>query len=561
MVVLEEINQPEGKVTTILRALLTSALTTIIVFLPPLFVPGITSVLFHDLIVTILLTVILTLPVSLSFTPACFSLLCEPQKKEKCKTEDQRVYKKIITLAVKKTGLLWIFICLLIVITVLLFHSLPLEILPDENSEKGILSMTLDRDMDFETVQKAAQEKIRTLMTNHRIKQLYLESGFDVDRLKGRSEAGRSLHDLNIHIQFDSEVDERGFKKSLSSGEYYQAEQSMFESLLRGDMDIDSLLLCQERELLEDYTLEEGFEDRKNSHLTVFQFMADEESLNASGLAGMDLLKTLSADIQGSIAGEIRLSNDHEKTPVLLRASTEYRSTRDDLAQIGIKNETSRIRLEQLGKIVQKTNSAELYRLNRLYMRPILAIQPGLDETEMKGLKDALPTDIKMNETIHREEGQLMRLYLFALVLMFLVLGIQSGSIPKALLLFCSIPLSLPGSFGILKLFNQSLNLYSFMGLLILQGTIVNGAILLVSSYKSESLAPVLTSSVKRIRPISATALTTIAALVPIIITSFKSGDSQLSMPLAVLGGMIPGAVLTMFLIPVLYIRCFKKHD
>jgi len=552
IVVLEELNTPGGRLQTVSPALITSALTTIIVFLPPLFMPGMTSVLFHDLIVTIILTIALSLPVSHFFTPACFDLF--PGKKS-LKRNDLLLSRRFRTLlfpVLQRRKLSFAAFLLILAGTGLIGWTIPLEILPGIRTDKGTLTVHLARDRDYESVKSKALNTIENLRNLGISEGVYIESGYDEENLKARSEPLRSLHSLNIHLKFPSDKNVVNRADVLGSLGSFTPEESLFESLLRDKNRGKTALLGPDREKLYTLPLPEGISDEAEKNLPVLKFEADRESLRASGLSGIDLLRTLSSQITGQGAGEILPGGSREKIPVIFKLSALFHGTEEDLLMSGLRQEKGYIRLQQLGRLRSGLEYAELYRTDRQDCRPL-----NVSHVTISGFMEAyagsLPAGIQMQSGA--EEGRhLTGLFLFALVLMYLILGIQSGSAGRALLLFCSLPLSLPGSFLLLKVFGQSLNLYSFIGLLILQGTIVNTGILLVSSYRDRQVSHILAATAARLRPVAATTLTTVTALVPVFINAWRKGDPNLSMALTVMGGMIMGTALVMFLIPALYL-------
>jgi len=561
IVVLEELNTPGGRLQTVSPALITSALTTIVVFLPPLFVPGMTSVLFHDLIVTIILTISLSLPVSHFFTPACYILLSGREEEHRKAQRKSRKFRALLLPSLMHRRISFAAFLLILAGTGFLAWSLPLEIIPTGKVGKGIMSLTLPRDNSFESVKSEALKISGNLRNEGITDKIYLESGYDEENLKGRSEPHRSLHNINIHINFPPDSDTDRIIPTLDSIGSFIREESLFESLLRGKKGKITGILGQDREKLYSLSLPVGFQNEREEDLPVLRFVPRKENLQASGLTGINLLKTLTSHMTGQRAGEILLSGEREKVPVIFRSSALYRKGESDLLRTGLKQEEGYIRLEQLGTLQLSREHAELYRRNRQVYRPLRISSRDSISVLMESLAESLPQGISILDSKSGEGRQLVGLFLFALILMYLILGVQSGSARRALLLFCSLPLSLPGSFLLLKAFGQSLNLYSFIGLLILQGTIVNTGILLVSSYRDNRVSQVLASTAARLRPVAATTLTTVTALIPVFINAWRKGDPNLSMALTVMGGMILGTVLVMIFIPSLYLRRGSVHD
>ena len=163
-------------------------------------------------------------------------------------------------------------------------------------------------------------------------------------------------------------------------------------------------------------------------------------------------------------------------------------------------------------------------------------------------------------DTATLEAGSLIRLYVFALVLMFFVLAIQSGSLKKALILMSCFPLSLLGSLSALRVCSYSLNLYAFIGILIMQGTVVNTGILILDNSGEGSLSSLLGVSARRFRPVWATVLTTVVALLPVLVQSLMQKEPAGAMAASVIGGMLTGTPLILYFIPLFHVSGRAKE-
>lgn len=162
-------------------------------------------------------------------------------------------------------------------------------------------------------------------------------------------------------------------------------------------------------------------------------------------------------------------------------------------------------------------------------------------------------------EGINNNLRYLSASFSIVLILLFVILAAQFESLKKPLIILTEIPISLSGSLIFLWVFGQSLNLSSMMGIIIMLGIIVNDSILKVDSInrylkngKTRDDA-IKQAGEDRLKPILMTTLTTILALLPILWSSGLGSDIQRPLCIAVIGGLSIGTICSIYLVPFLY--------
>lgn len=151
-----------------------------------------------------------------------------------------------------------------------------------------------------------------------------------------------------------------------------------------------------------------------------------------------------------------------------------------------------------------------------------------------------------------------------AFLLLYGVMACQFESLVKPFIVIMSIPFSFTGGFLALVITGTSLNVVSFVGIIMLMGVIVNGAIVMIDKIDQlvkEGCAPqqaVLEGCKSRLRPILMTTLTTILALVPLALGLGRGGEFMQPMGIVVIGGLLLGTLVTLVLIPCFY--CIVKR-
>lgn len=163
------------------------------------------------------------------------------------------------------------------------------------------------------------------------------------------------------------------------------------------------------------------------------------------------------------------------------------------------------------------------------------------------------------------ESSNILLIFGLALVFIFLVLSAQYESYIDPLIILFSVPLSLAGGIFLLKLFGQTINLYSQIGLITLIGLITKHGILIVdfaNKLKADGLnrlEAVIEASRLRLRPILMTTFAMVLGAVPLAFASGAGAESRRPIGLVIVGGMILGTLFTLFVVPAIYTFLSRK--
>ncbi|AKT36951.1 efflux RND transporter permease subunit [Chondromyces crocatus] len=153
-----------------------------------------------------------------------------------------------------------------------------------------------------------------------------------------------------------------------------------------------------------------------------------------------------------------------------------------------------------------------------------------------------------------------------ALLLIYLVLAAQFESFIDPFIILLAVPMSLSGAVGSLALTGSSLNIFSQIGIIMLIGLVTKNGILIVefaNQRKEQGLTvreAVLEAAASRFRPILMTSLATILGVAPIALSLGAAAGSRQSLGIAVMGGLLVGTLLTLFLLPALYSFISREH-
>jgi HAE1 family hydrophobic/amphiphilic exporter-1 len=147
-----------------------------------------------------------------------------------------------------------------------------------------------------------------------------------------------------------------------------------------------------------------------------------------------------------------------------------------------------------------------------------------------------------------------------AAVLVYMILAAQFDSLTQPLVIMVSLPLSVIGAFGAIWISGMTLNIFSFIGVIMLMGLVTKAAILLVDFANAEREAgakledALVNAGRVRLRPILMTAAATVIGMLPIALAMSEGGETRAPMAVCVIGGMITSTVLTLIVIPSVYL-------
>jgi multidrug efflux pump len=217
-----------------------------------------------------------------------------------------------------------------------------------------------------------------------------------------------------------------------------------------------------------------------------------------------------------------------------------------------------------------------LFRYNR-YISATVSAEPAegktigdgiavMDSIAAKVLPEDFSTSLSGTSKEFMESGNsLVFAFVLALVLVFLVLAAQFESYRDPLIIMFTVPLALAGALLSLWMTNQTLNIFSEIGIIVLVGIVTKNGILIVefaNQRKHDGLQireAIIDAAAQRFRPILMTTLATVLGALPIALALGDASTSRIPMGIAIVGGLIFSLVLTLYVIPGLYFYLTSK--
>ena len=149
--------------------------------------------------------------------------------------------------------------------------------------------------------------------------------------------------------------------------------------------------------------------------------------------------------------------------------------------------------------------------------------------------------------------------FVLALIFIYLVLSAQFESFRDPLIIMFTVPLALIGAMVSLWYFDQTMNIFSQIGIIMLIGLVAKNGILIVefANQKQESgedkMNAIKDASLQRLRPILMTSASTILGLIPLAFATSEGCNQRIAMGTAVVGGMLISTLMTMYIVPAIY--------
>lgn len=301
----------------------------------------------------------------------------------------------------------------------------------------------------------------------------------------------------------------------------------------------------------------------------------DRDRAAALGVSVNDIAQTLQFSYSGRRMSYFTMNG--KQYQVIAQVDRENRDEPIDLKSLYVKNKSGElIQMDNVVKVVEESSPPQLYHYNRYKSATVSAgLAPGktigdgidaMDEISKKVLDDSFSTELTGPSRDFAESGSnILFAFILALVLIYLILAAQFESFIDPFIIMLTVPLALGGAVLALWMFNQTLNIFSQIGIIMLIGLVTKNGILIVefaNQRKDAGLSvrdAAVDASTSRLRPILMTSIATILGALPIAIGLGNGAQSRIPMGIVVVGGLLFSLILTLYVIPAVYTFISKE--
>ncbi|MDR3259921.1 MAG: efflux RND transporter permease subunit [Fusobacteriaceae bacterium] len=571
----------ENGTTEVAMSVVASALTTMIVFIPILFIKGIAQELTRDLSYSIIFSNIAALIVSLTLIPMLSSrILSEKMNVTKegfIFTAIKKFYMSAINWAVNHRLLTIGIVVVSFVVTMLgPRQNLKMKFMPTQDQGRYSISVDLGNGIDIEKANKIREQIVELVKKEEHTKQFFSmtqSTAFSINVDIGKKDE-RDIAASDLIKKMRPEIEKiPGIKFNMSEDFAMGSQRRAVEFRIIG-ANLDEISTIG-NQILEEAVKTPGIVDLKSTMdpgNTEARVVLNREKIKSYGINPASIAETLSYYVLGGNREKtVTIKTGVEEIDVLVRLPKEKRSDINQLKNLNIKiGKGHFVKLTDLADIVLAEGTSEIKKTDRVYSVTISANDGGIG---IKGMQDKFmeayekidpPQSVSYKwggeaQNMNRASSQLMLALGVSLFLIYALLASQFESFVMPFIVIGSIPLALIGVVWGLIFTGQPIDMMVMIGVILLAGVVVNNAIVLIDFIKmirergfSRSEA-VLESCRTRLRPILMTTMTTVFGMLPLSLGIGEGAEIYRGMGITVMFGLAFSTILTLVVIPILY--------
>ena len=586
-------------------AILASTLTFLALFMPFLMIPGLTSLLFRELILTIAGIVIVSLLVALTVTPMLTHYLVivkgtkTPKKSglEKIIDRLNDMYQKLLNILSRFRWAVLAAFVILLVGNYFLFQKIGSEFLPKVDDGRIMVKVFLPPGTSVEKTDRFLQEIEPVVKDQKEVDKYFTLSGGKVWGLvtyeianEGQIDielVGKSNRDISTE-EFIEKLRPQVMKKMIPGAKIVVQQAKMKGIRSAGDSDVEIKVRGIELERIQEIAQQVVQQMNSVDGLTnirigtqinkpEYQIEVDKVRLAALEMPTDKFAATVKTYVGGTVATQLRDEGEYYDIRVL--APKEKISSRQDIENLEIDiSAQNKVPLRTIANVSERLGPVEIVREDQIKQIVVSSdVIKGADvgstaqnlQSKLAGIQ--LPEGYSFafgGQVYLLEESQnvMLRTILFALFFAYVILAIQFNSFKQPLLILLGVPFALIGSTAALYLTDMNMGTTVLIGIIIMSGGIATQGVVLITvinDYVKQGLPTkkaILTAAPLRVRPILMTQATTILGLTPLAINWGAGGDMLQPMAIAVIGGLGFSLFVTLLLLPNLYMIFAKNH-
>jgi multidrug efflux pump len=586
----------------IIFAVISTSITLAVVFLPIIFMEGFVGRLFREFGIVIASSVLISSFVALTLTPMLNSKLIKLNHKPNkfyVKTEPFFVwltegYKNNLAGFLRAKWLAFPIIGLCIFLAAHFNKVLPKELAPLDDRSWLRISMTAPEGSSYEFMDDyilKITDLINDSIPEKRVNLTVTAPGFTGSGAVNSGFARLALVQPHERERSQQEIADylggllRGYPEARSF--IIQEQTISVGGVSRGGLPVQYVLQAPDMSAIEEKLplfLEKANEDPTFIAVDVnlkfnkpeLNITINREKARSLEVAVMDVAATLQLALSGQRFGYFTMNG--KQYQIMGQFDRENRDEPLDLKNMFVRNNAGElIQMDNIVQIEEGSSPPQLYHYDRFMSATVSAgLAPGktigdgieaMDRIAAEVLDERFSTTLTgASRDFAESTSSAGFTLLLALVLVYLVLAAQFESFIDPFIIMITVPLAFAGALLSLWYFNQTLNIFSQIGIIMLIGLVTKNGILMVefaNQLKRKGLnksQAILDAATARLRPILMTSMATALGALPIAIAFGAASKSRMSMGIVVVGGIMFSLILTLFVIPAMYAYLSREN-
>lgn len=571
----------ENGATEVTLSVIASSLTTMVVFIPILFIPGIAREIFRDLSYSIIYSNIAALLVSLTLIPMLASRFLSNKinitAEGKIFGAVKNNYMKLIKWALKnRLKIVAISIILFVVSLMVGPRFLKMEFFPKQDKGRYSIAVELGKGLDLDK-SIAIANQIEDIVKNEPNTKFYF-TVVQNDQLSVNVDIGKKdTRDISV---FDIINKVRPLAEKIPDTRVSVSEEFSMRTPSRDvefnivGTNLDELKVVGKNiiDKLKQYPGAVDIKSTLDPGNVEARIVLNRDKIRSYGLDPISVGQILSYSILGGDrSNTVTVKTGSEEIDVMVRLPKEKRRDINDIKNINIKvGDNKFIKVSDIVDIVYAEGSSEINKTDRIYSVTVSANDGGvgtraIQDQMVKAFNESNPPASVSyrwggdSENLNDSVSQLGMALGISIFLIYALLAAQFENFLLPFIIIGSIPLALIGIIWGLIVFGQAVNVMVMIGMILLAGVVVNNAIVLIDFIQltiergSNRTEAVLESCRTRLRPILMTTMTTVLGMLPLSLGIGEGSEVYRGMAITVMCGLTFSTLLTLVVIPILF--------
>ncbi len=565
------------------NSVITSTLTTIVVYLPMALLEGLSGQMFKPMGFTIIFALTASMISALLLIPLCFASYKPVEKTDfitnRILAKVIVVYEKILRKALKYKKTVVLIVIGMMVLTALLSPFLQTELYSSTDEGIARISVTFRPNINIETMDKTLVELEDFVMNSEDVDGFTTTasetsgtasiSAFKADKCKKKTQEIVDEWNMALKDFSDScEIKASAGSYDMNSPDTMDVvlQSTNLEKLKEDASAIEDLMNSIEGVLSTSSTVKDSGSKAK--------VVIDPVMAKAKGFTAQQVAQLVYVNMSGSDAMDVDL--DGKNYTVTVEYPEDYFKSVSDVESMTFTNNSGvSVPLTEIGEVKFASAPQSLTRNDGMYKATITAQMTSKTKDkvskEISEKTDAFELSPEVirgidigNEMMNDEFSSMAMAIAIAVFLVFVVMALQFNSMANSILIMLEIPFAIIGSLLYMIATRSKISMVSLMGFLMLAGIVVNNGIILIDMAIQNQengmtdIEAIVDSGKGRLRPILMTTLTTILAMIPTSLGFGGAADSMQGMAVVIVGGLVVSTILTLIVLPTFYLILFS---